>query len=211
MTHINEQATETHNESVPIDEINAILTEDPPPPTGGGLSLSSIVLLLGVVFAIGTIGWAFTQQRGGQPTRGPAPDFTVTTFDGVELTLSEQRGSIIVLNFWASWCAPCRDEAPDLQEVYEAYQDQGVIVLGLTYLDERADSLGFIEEMGLTYPNAPDVGTRISKDRYSINGVPETFVIGRDGQVAHFFYGPLTGPQLIEVLESLLAEEAEAL
>ena len=173
-------------------------------PVKRGLSLSSIVLLIGVALTVSVFGFALARQNQTQPEAGPAPDFTITTFEGEEITLSDLKGQVVVVNFWASWCGPCRVEAPDLQRIHERYQDQGVTVLGITYTDTEAKSLAFIGEFGMTYPNAPDMGTRIS-DRYNIQGVPETFVIDQNGDIAQFIYAPTNEQQLSSIIDRLLA------
>jgi cytochrome c biogenesis protein CcmG, thiol:disulfide interchange protein DsbE len=183
------------------------LLQDQPQPARRGLNLGSIVLLIGVIMALGTIGWAYIVRGNEQPTSGPAPDFTITTFEGEAFSLSDQRGKIVVINFWGSWCAPCRDEAPHLQAVYEKYQDEGVVLVGVTYLDTREDSLAFIEEFGLTYPNGPDSRVEISRNKYRIRGAPENFVVDRDGNITYFHLGPITESQLSAVLDDLLAED----
>lgn len=173
-------------------------------PRKGGLSLSSIVLLIGVALTAAVFGLALARQNQTQPETGAAPDFTITTFEGQEITLSDLRGQVVILNFWASWCGPCRIEAPDLQRVYERYKDRGVEMIGIAYVDTEAKSLAFIAEFGLTYPNGPDLGTRIS-DRYNLQGVPETFVIDQNGDVAEFIYATTNERQLSEILDRLLA------
>lgn len=171
------------------------------------LGLGSIVLILGIIAVAAVFGIALARQNAGQPVSGPAPDFTVTTFDGQRFKLSEQRGKVIVINFWASWCIPCRDEAPELQATWEAYQNRGdIILLGIAYADNGPRSLAFMEEFGITYLNAPDIGTRIS-DQYNIQGVPETFVIARDGTVSEFIYAGVTQEQLGAAIERALAKE----
>ncbi len=113
---------------------------------------------------------------------------------------------MIVVNFWASWCGPCRSEAPALQQVWEAYQDRGdVVLLGVDYVDNTEDALGYIREFGITYPNGPDLGTRIS-DAYHIQGVPETFVVGKDGNVFQFIYAGVTARDLASIIDRALAE-----
>lgn len=192
------------------DEISQLLNEEEQAPRKGGLNLGSIILLVGVLVAVATVGFAFIRQEGEvQPTGGLAPDFTITSFDGEEITLSDLRGEVVVLNFWGSWCAPCRYEAPDLQAIHEAYADRGVRMIGITYLDEPRDSLAFIEEFGLTYPNGPDTRLEIADGKYHIDGAPETFVIDQDGEIVHFFYGPITVDAMTDVLDGLLADEEE--
>jgi cytochrome c biogenesis protein CcmG/thiol:disulfide interchange protein DsbE len=144
------------------------------------------------------------RQNAGRPTSGPAPEFPFTTFDGQNFKLSDFRGKVVVLNFWASWCVPCRDEAPELEAAWEQYRSRGdVVFLGIAYADNGPKSLAFIEEFGLTYLNAPDLGTRISA-QYGIQGVPETFIIDQRGNVAEFIYAGVTQTQLSAVIDRLL-------
>jgi cytochrome c biogenesis protein CcmG/thiol:disulfide interchange protein DsbE len=110
----------------------------------------------------------------------------------------------VVVNFWASWCPPCREEAPLFQALWERYRDQGVVFLGVTYVDSERNSRAFIDEFGITYPNAPDVGTYITKEQYHITGVPETFVIDQDGNIADFFLYLQNETQLTTTLDRLL-------
>ena len=131
------------------------------------------------------VGYGLLSSGGsGRPKRGePVPDFALTLLDGSELTLDDLRGKVVVLNFWASWCAPCRREASALQRVWEATQDQGVVFVGVAYRDARAASIAFLEEYGITYPNGVDLGGRIS-DAYGVTAVPETYLIDREGRLA---------------------------
>lgn len=188
------------------NEIEEILQDSPPHQQQGSLSLASIVLLVGVLMAIATVGWALINHNPGQPRSGPAPDFTLTTFDGEDIRLSDLRGKVVLVNFWGSWCAPCHAEAPDLQALHERYQDQDVIILGIAYLDAPEDSLEFIEQYNITYPNGLDVGTKISEDLYHIQGAPETFVIDQQGNITMFHMGPVTQAQIIEVFDRLLPQ-----
>lgn len=186
-----------------------LTTQPPEEQPRGGLDIPSIFLLLAVTAFVGVIGVQLARQNSplvGQGDR--APDFTVTTFDEEEIALSEMRGQIVIVNFWASWCGPCIDEAPMLESVWQTYRDQDVLMLGITHADVSRDSLEFIERYGITYPNAPDPGARIY-DTYNAQGVPETFIVGPDGRVAWALYGPLsesTMPEFERTIESLLAE-----
>ncbi len=169
-----------------------------------GLSLGSIVLLLGIAAVAVVFAVALAEQQKTQPTAGPAPDFEFTTFEGETMRLSDLRGSVVVLNFWASWCAPCRYEAPALQSAWESYQNRDdVVFLGVAYADNGPKSIEYMEEFGITFLNAPDLGTRIS-DQYNIQGVPETFIIDQDGNVAEFIYAGVTEQQLRTSVDRLL-------
>lgn len=168
-----------------------------------GLGLGSIVLLLGIFAVVSVVGLQLAQRGKTQPRSGPAPDFAVTTLDGEEMRLSDLRGKVVVLNFWASWCAECRPEAPELQNIWTKYRDRGVVVLGIAYTDTETLSRKFIQEFALTYPNAMDLGTRIST-AYHIQGVPETFVIDREGNIAEFFIAAVNEKRLATVLARLL-------
>lgn len=173
-------------------------------PKRGGMGTGSWFLLISIIIAGIIVGLQLASQNQVQPRTGPAPDFSFTTFDGEEYNLSDLRGKVVVLNFWASWCAPCRDEAPELQAAWEHYEPRGdVVFLGIAYADNGPRSMAYLEEFGVTYLNAPDLGTRIS-ETYHIQGVPETFIIDKDGQVAQFIYAGINFRQLRAILDPLL-------
>ncbi len=181
--------------------------ESASPPARRGLSLGSIVLLIGVAAVAVVFGIALIRQNQTQPTSGAAPDFTLTTYDGDVVKLSDLRGKVVILNFWASWCGPCREEAPALQKTWERYQEQGVTVLGVAYTDTDSKARAFMDEYDITYPNGADTGTRIS-DWYNIQGVPETFIIDQDGNIARFYISQVDEDILSTEIERLLRGEA---
>lgn len=160
-----------------------------------------IVLLIGVVTVIGS---QVFRRDTTPPRSGPAPEFTMPLYGGDEFVLADQRGSIVVLNFWGSWCAPCRDEAAELQAIHERYAERGVRLIGVNFRDVEARALAFIDEFRLTYPNGIDLEERISTDYY-VGGAPETFIIDRDGSIHDFFLGQVTYAQLSASLDRLLA------
>lgn len=167
------------------------------------------------LIVLALLAWAVRTKSAPPLESGVAPDFALTTFDGQQITLSELRGKPVVINFWASWCIPCRTEAPLLERVWQEYRDRGVIVLGIDYVDTEDAAKKFIQEYGMTYPNGPDLGTRISQT-YRITGVPETYFITREGKmlsgidsngrVNANWIGPLSESALRERIEKLLGE-----
>lgn len=166
----------------------------------------SRVLAFGFVFALlALVGWGLAKAQRGQVDSGIAPDFTLTSFNGETITLSELRGQVVIINFWASWCPPCREEAPYLEQTWRKYKDQGVVFIGVDYADTKKEALAYIEEFDITYFNGPDLGTRISQ-AYNMQGVPETFFVDKKGEIRWVHVGPLYPPTLDERIDALLAE-----
>jgi len=133
-----------------------------------------------------------------------APDFTLVSLDGESVTLSELRGSTVVLNFWASWCAPCRYEMPLLQATYEAYGADGLVVLAVNMGEERRRVEGFVEDMVATFPVFGDEETRVGS-LYRVRGAPTTYFIDRDGVVRQRYVGQLTAGILGSILRGEMA------
>ena len=153
---------------------------------------------------------AFQMRRNGPLAAGRvgegerAPDFTLHTFDGQAINLADLRGRVVVVNFWASWCVPCEAEAAELENTWQRYREQGVMFLGVDYVDTETAARAFLQEFGVTYPNGPDLQTKISHG-YRVRQVPETFVVDPSGTLAAVFIGPTTEAQLQAAIEPLLA------
>ena len=113
----------------------------------------------------------------------PAAPFVLPLLDGGQLSLADHRGKVVVVNFWASWCVPCREEAPLLEATWRAYRDRDVVLVGVNFQDQEEAARAFIAEFGLTFPNGRDAGSRIAVD-YGVYGIPELFFVTRDGRIA---------------------------
>jgi cytochrome c biogenesis protein CcmG/thiol:disulfide interchange protein DsbE len=146
-----------------------------------------------VLGVLALLAYGFTTEPRYIPTpflAKPAPSFTLTLFDGTVLRLDDLRGKVVFLNFWASWCPPCRAEARMLEAAWQKYKDQGVLFLGVNIQDQEESARAFIDEFGVTYPNGLDRGSRIAID-YGVWGLPETFFIDRDGRITYKHVGAL--------------------
>jgi len=159
------------------------------------------VIVLGL---LALLAWKLIDDQRAQATSGLAPDFTLHTFDGQEIRLSSLRGKVVVVNFWASWCKPCEDEAPDLERAWRTYRDRGVVFLGIDYVDTDSAAQAYLKRFDVTYPNGPDTQMRISA-AYRTRGVPETFFIDREGRIVDVKFAPLTWDELTAKLDKLLA------
>lgn len=164
-----------------------------------------LLVWLVVLGLLGVLGWKLVTDRQAQPRSGLAPDFTLTTFDGQVIRLPDLRDKVVVLNFWASWCKPCEEEADELERAWRMYRDKGVVFIGVDWVDTEAAALDYIKRFNITYPNGPDTGTRISQ-AYRIQGVPETFFINRKGEIVDLKIAPLTWDELTAKLDKLVAE-----
>ena len=133
------------------------------------------------------------------------PPITLTTFYGKNLVTNEMTGKVIVINFWASWCQPCASEASDLQQAWEHYKpDSQVVFLGVDWVDTTPEAMGYLNQFNITYPNGPDLGTRIAQT-FHIQGVPETYIIDRTGKLAYKEIGPFSSLDSITgVIDPLL-------
>jgi len=152
----------------------------------------TITIWAGVLGILALLGFGLVRSQQGPVAIGArAPEFTLTTFDGDELRTADLLGQVVVVNFWASWCKPCEQEALELELAYQMYKDQGVEFLGVGYVDTETEALAYLKRFNITYPNGPDLGTYISQV-YRMRGVPETFILGTDGRIRAVQIGPYT-------------------
>jgi cytochrome c biogenesis protein CcmG/thiol:disulfide interchange protein DsbE len=165
------------------------------PKWGRLIAWTGLLLLLVIV----GFGLARTQQ-GPVGVGQKAPDFTLTTFDGQQISLRSLQGKVIVINFWASWCKPCESEAADLESAWQFYQSRpDIIFLGADYVDTEPEAKAYLQKFNITYPNGPDLGTRISQ-AFRILGVPETYFIDRNGKLAYKQIGPFASLEDIKAI-----------
>ncbi len=133
---------------------------------------------------------------------GRAPDFAIKTLDGEQLSLSDYRGRPLVVNFWASWCGPCRDEAPDLVKVHKEYEDR-IAFVGIINQDEEAAVRDFVKEFGIEYENGMDIGGK-SSAAYQVTGIPTTVVIDAKGGLRARWLGAIPPKVLRSYIEGVL-------
>ncbi|MGK2850349.1 MAG: TlpA family protein disulfide reductase [Candidatus Limnocylindrales bacterium] len=163
-----------------------------------------VVALSFAILAMGTIRIsADTNDLPGPQVGRPAPDFRLSDLDGQPTSLSELRGRPVVVNFWASYCLPCRDEAPLLDEAQARYAAAGLQILGVVFQDDADSARAFMEEFAVRYPGLLDPGGRAAID-YGVRGIPETFMIGRDGTIRRVFLGPLQVDRFRAAIEEIL-------
>ena len=152
--------------------------------------VAQLAALIGVAALLGLLIWkvAFGRTTGAADELADgklvhAPAFTLDRLDrDGQLGVGDLKGKAVVVNFWASWCVPCRDEAPVLQKTYERYRDQGLVVLGVDVNDFRQDARRFMKRYGLTYPVVYD-GKGSTVGKWGVRGFPETFFVDRTGKL----------------------------
>ena len=174
------------------------MTESTSPRRGVPVWAQIIVwVFLVALLVIVAMGLKRAQQGTVQPGQ-KIDNFTLTLFSGYEyegksqVSMEELRGKIVVINFWASWCKPCEQEAAELQQAWEIYGPTGeVVFVGAGYGDTEPEARVYLEKFGISFPNGPDLATKISQ-YFRIKGVPETYFIDRDGVLQYVQVGPFT-------------------
>jgi len=173
------------------------MTETTPTKRGVPIWVQVVIwlFLVALMVLVGTI--LGKRQQGTVQPGDVIPEFNLPLFSGFEyegassVDLSSLRGKVVVLNFWASWCKPCEQEAAELEEAWQYYQDKGVVFIGVDYVDTEPEALTFLKKYGISYSNGPDMGTRISQ-LFRIRGVPETYFIDQEGVLYYVKVGPLS-------------------
>ncbi|MGH7396711.1 MAG: TlpA family protein disulfide reductase [Candidatus Rokuibacteriota bacterium] len=166
----------------------------------------TVAILVPAMAVLGLLAWGFTREAKFIPTpllAKPAPTFSLTLFDGTVLRLEDLRGKVVFLNFWASWCPPCRAEARLLEAAWRGRRGQGVVFVGINIQDKEEAARRFLEEFDVTYPNGMDPGSKIAID-YGVWGLPETFIIDREGRVTYKHVGGIEVDTVVAKLDEAL-------
>ena len=173
-----------------------------------------IVVWMGLIGLLVMVGVTLRKRQQGNVQPGDViPSFTMPLFSGYEyqgkseINLSEFKGQVVVINFWASWCKPCEQEAAELEAAWEFYEPTGkVVFIGVDYVDTEPEARLYLQKYGITYANGPDMGTRVSQ-LFRISGVPETYFIDKNGVLRYAQIGPfLSLGEIQGQIDLLLAE-----
>lgn len=168
------------------------------------IRLGFVILVVGSILAL--LAYGFTKDpryiRSPLIAKQAAP-VTLTLVNGEKLALTDLRGKAVLLNFWASWCVPCRAEARALEAAWQQYKDRDVVFLGVNIQDREEAARNFLEEFGVKYLNGRDSSGKIAVD-YGVWGIPETFFLDRQGRITYKHAGELTVPTIVRKLDDAL-------
>jgi cytochrome c biogenesis protein CcmG/thiol:disulfide interchange protein DsbE len=170
--------------------------------------LSLLILGFGLAWiAMNTEGQVITNHSISAPRRGfIAPDFSLVNMEGQEIRLSDFRGHPVMVNFWASWCPPCKTEMPSFQKIYTEYEAQGFVILAINAQESRATALAFAQSRSITFPILLDEDGTVSR-LYLANSLPTTLFIGKDGYIREVIYGGPISEALLRIQVEKLLEE----
>jgi cytochrome c biogenesis protein CcmG/thiol:disulfide interchange protein DsbE len=164
---------------------------------------------MGVLAVLGLLGFGLASKSSGSLEVGePIPDAELPRLAGGGTgSIADYRGQWVLVNFWASWCDPCRTESPALQRFHERHREDGFTVLGINQSDLSEDALEFVEEYELSYPQLRD-GEGERADEFGMTGLPESFLVDPAGEVAHIRRGPVDATYLERYIEPLIGERS---
>lgn len=194
------------------------MTED----TSNGVARQRSIIIIGIgvplLLLVGLLTWGAMTTGGeqGRPgvnnvlgdapiTTDRFPEFQVTTTNGETLHLADLRGKYVMIDFWSSWCPPCRAEAPVLVEAYEKWSERGVEFVAISIWDNERAVVPFMESRGITYPVAIDDGTLTVE--FGVQGIPEKFLLNKNGEIVRKVIGPNTQRSLDDILADLSESE----
>jgi cytochrome c biogenesis protein CcmG, thiol:disulfide interchange protein DsbE len=167
-----------------------------------------VIALAGVAGLLALLVWSVVHQEHAPGVGSTAPAFTLRKLEGPgKVSLASYRGKPVVLNFWASWCEPCKSEAAVLQRDWATYRGRGVVFLGVDYHDLGSDARRFVNAHSLTFPMLQDGSGNVT-GRYGISQVPETYVLDREGRVVAHLRGPITDPGFADEFRTAIAKAA---
>jgi peroxiredoxin len=211
LTEIGDEQLAEHQTTSPSDpednEETPTETESGDEEKRGESNFAAIAILL-VAGAIALFAWAWSNERGdsdsGENVRVgyEAPDFVLPDLNGDEVALSDHRGEVVLINFWATWCPPCRVEMPDMEAVYREHHDEGFEILGVDQREPKELVEEFVTERGFSWIFLLDEDFDVSQE-YAATSIPRSILVDRDGTVAHIWRGTLTRSQLEQQLASV--------
>lgn len=171
--------------------------------------------VLPILLMLALFGWRLTSRGSSSSSVGvntvgqlapvavrELPATTLLTFDGAPLRLSDLKGELLVVNFWGSWCVPCRQEAPALERAWRLTQHTGVRFVGVNLWEPERDARRFIQELGITYTNVADSDGRLAIE-LGLTGIPETYFVDRDGRLVQRWIGPIDEQRLLTLIDEL--------
>ena len=166
---------------------------------------AALVLAFFALMAFGLANRSPVTGRSGETRVGkPAPSFSMPLLGGGEFRTEDHRGSPMIINFWASWCPPCRQESPGFERVWQRYRDRGIQVVGVDIQDSEEDALAYVREFGLSFPNGRDTDGKITIE-YGVIGLPVTFFVSSDGVVEGRWVGALPEDRLESWTQALIS------
>ena len=175
---------------------------------------ASKILILLIIALLAYVLWNGLSERGNIETPSQivgeiAPEFALQSFNGKEVKLSDFRGKTVLVNFWASWCHPCREEAPALEKTYMSLSGKQVEFIGINIMDDRKSAEEYIKSFGGTFVNIYDPENRVHLD-YGVGGVPETFFVNPDGIITGKHRGPLTEKMIMSYIEDAISYNGQS-